>query len=83
MQTLTVEITDESALKVLRDLEKKRFIKILDDPRKSSPALPGNPMTPEQFREWIGEAEASETMSFDEAYKAWQKEQKQLLNPIK
>jgi hypothetical protein len=81
MQTITLEITNSNALKVLRDLEEKHFIKIIDMPKRTSLALPGNPLTSEKFREWIGEAEKSETMSLQEAKEAWQKETAHLLNP--
>src|SRR5258706_420036 len=44
MQTLTVQVTNQNALKALHTLEEKHFIKIIDDSDLHSAALPGNPL---------------------------------------
>lgn len=83
MQTVTVEITHENALKALRALEGKRFIKIISESKKIFPALPGRPLTSEEFRNWIAEAEKGDTISLKDAKAAWAKQRKQLLKLVK
>lgn len=84
MQTVTIELTNENALKVLQDLEEKHFIKILSESESNSPALPGGrPLTSEEFRNWIAEAEKGDTMSLKEAKAAWAKQSKKLLKGVK
>ena len=43
MQTLTIQITNNSGLKALHALEEKRYIKIVEDNDFDSPSLPGAP----------------------------------------
>ncbi len=64
MQTLTVQITNNNALKALYDLEDKRFIKIVKSPGFASPALPGKEMDLPAFEAWIADAEAAPSLSF-------------------
>lgn len=80
MQTLTVEITNENALKVLQDLHQKHHIKILPNPDLNSPVFPGEPFTETEFQEWIAVRENSETLSLPEAKNEWAKKRDNLLN---
>jgi hypothetical protein len=79
MQTLTVEITNADALKILQDLEEKRFIKILRNPDVNSLVFPGEPLTEEELKRWVEGRESGETMSLKTAKKQWEKQEKQLL----
>lgn len=79
MQTLTVEITNENALKVLQDLHQKHHIRILPNPDLNSPVFPGEPLTETEFQEWIALREGSETLSLPEAKNEWAKKRERLL----
>ncbi len=71
MQTLTVQVTHQSAIKTLRDLEVKRFIRIVENPGIASPALAGSPLSVNAFKEWIKEAEEGDTVSLKDAKQKW------------
>lgn len=79
MQTLTVEITNNNALKVLQDLQEKHFINIRIGQDLNSPVFPGEPLTQEQFKEFISGRENGSSMSLKEAKSKWTKKKKQLL----
>lgn len=79
MQTLTVEITDDNAIKVLQYLEEKQHIKILSMPHFNSPVFHGSPLTESQFTEWISERENSKTLSLTEVKNEWAKKRESLL----
>ena len=79
MQTLTLEITDNMALQVLKDLQEKRFIKILAKPNPKSFVFPGKPLSVEEFQDMIVEAENSGTLSLKEAKELWANQRKKLL----
>lgn len=83
MQTLTVEITNDNALKVLQDLQERHFINILAKPNLNSPVFPGDPLTTEEFREYILSRENGASMSIKEAKAKWAKKRKQLLKPVR
>jgi hypothetical protein len=83
MQTLTVEITNDNALKVLQDLQERHFINILAKPDLNSRVFPGEPLTTEEFREFILSRENGASMSLKEANAKWAKKRKQLLKPTK
>ena len=83
MQTLTVEITNNNALKVLQDLQEKHFINIRINPDLNSPVFPGEPLTQEEFKESISDRENGSGMSFKEAKTKWTKKKKQLLKLAK
>jgi hypothetical protein len=71
MQTVTVELTDRSARKALRDLEKKQLIRIVKSQRFESPALPGEPISQSAFEECIADAEKVPSISLKGAKSAW------------
>jgi hypothetical protein len=83
MQTIIIQITDESAIKTLQDLEEKRFIKIVNEPKEFSPFLPGKPLSSEEFKDWITEAEKADTISLKEAKTVWTRKRRQLLKLVK
>ncbi len=83
MQTLTVEITNDNALKVLQDLQERHFINILAKPNLNSLVFPGEPLTTEEFREYILSRENGASLSLKEANAKWAKKRKQLLKPAR
>ncbi|MEN8122611.1 MAG: hypothetical protein ABFS35_19875 [Bacteroidota bacterium] len=81
MQTITIELTNNNALKFLQDLENKHLIRILKGPVLNSYALPGEPLSEDDFKKWVEHAENSQTVSLTEAKQRWatQKEKLQKL----
>ncbi len=54
MKTLTVEITNDDALKVLHDLQEKRFINIIARPDLNSAVFPGESLLlPKNLKSYI------------------------------
>lgn len=78
MVLLTIEVTNEQALKKLQLLEQKQFIKINDDAKIDSPALPGKPLSLKAFKNWVKAAETTPVVSLKEARKKWAVKRKQL-----
>ncbi|RZJ20539.1 MAG: hypothetical protein EON51_14830 [Acinetobacter sp.] len=78
MQTITVEITNNEALKVLQDLQRKEFIKILGKSDSNSAALPGKPLSVEEFQDWVAQRENGPTVSLQQAKAVWAKQRSQL-----
>jgi hypothetical protein len=78
MQKLTVQITNSSALKALRGLGEKHFIKIVKCPDLSSPSLPGKEMDLPAFEAWISYAESARTVTLKDAKSRWVPRKKQL-----
>lgn len=78
MQTLTVQVTNQNALKALHILEEKKFIRIVDDSYLDSAVLPGVPMPLKAFKKWIADAEATATVSLKEAKQKWANKKNQL-----
>ena len=73
MQTLTVEITNNDALKVLQSLQEKRLIKIFTRPKVDSIVFTGKALSAEEFKEMIDIAEQCETISLKEAKVSWER----------
>ena len=82
-QTITVEITNESALMVLQDLQEKHFINIIIKPDFDSLVFPGKPLTTKEFKEWIEKRESAPSMTLKEAKAKWEKKEKKLLKITK
>ncbi len=80
MQTLTIELTGINSLKAIKDLEHKNLIRIVNDIDFSSYALPGDPISEDDFKKWIEYAENSPTVSITEAKQKWDKQKKELKN---
>jgi hypothetical protein len=78
MKTITIELTGNSSLKALQDLEHKHLIRILKEPDLSSYSLPGEPINSEDFRRWVEYAENSPTLSLTEAKLRWAEQTKKL-----
>ncbi len=78
MQTVTVQLTDKSARKALRDLEQKHVIRIVKSPRFESPALPGKPADLSAFRTWIAAAEEAPSVSLKAAKSTWAAKRRKL-----
>ena len=78
MQTITIQVTDNSGLKAIHSLEKKQFLKIVDSQEFHSPALPGKPLNLQEFRNWITKTESSATINLKEAKAIWAGKRKQL-----
>jgi len=78
MQTLTVQIRNSNALKALHTLAEKHFIKIVDDANLDSPALPGGQLSLKAFKNWVSNAENTDTVDLKEAKSKWASKRKQL-----
>lgn len=83
MQTITIELTDTNSLKALQELEHKRLIRIVREPDLNSIALPGKPISEEDFRKWVEYAEGSPTVSLSEAKQRWATQKKKLQKLIR
>ncbi len=79
MQTLTLEITNNNALKTLHALEEKQFINILDRFVLNSPSLPGKKISLTAFKNWIANAEDNPVVDIKEAKSRWANKRKQLI----
>lgn len=78
MQTIRIELTDSNSLKALQELEQKRLIRIVNEPDIDSFALPGEPVSEEDFSKWIEYAENTSTVSLSEAKQRWATQKKKL-----
>ena len=83
MQILTIELTNNKSLKALEELEHKRLIRIIKEPDLNSYALPGEPVSVEDFRRWVKYAEDSPTVSLSDAKKRWEIKKKNLQKLIR
>ncbi|MEO6721004.1 MAG: hypothetical protein ABIN67_11565 [Ferruginibacter sp.] len=79
MQTITVEITNNNALKVLQELQEKHFINIIPEPDLNAAVFPGKPLTTKEFKDFIDARENGKSLTLKEAKIKWQKKKKQLL----
>ena len=78
MQTLTIQITDNTALQTLYALEEKHLIKIVEENEIDSPVLPGEPLTWKAFKSWIAASEKVPAISLNDLQARWQNKRKQL-----
>ncbi len=83
MQTLTIEITGNEALATLKALEEKSLIRILSNPRLDLFALPGEPVSDKDFKQWVEYAEQSETVSLTEALQRWESQKRKIQRLIR
>ncbi len=83
MQTVTIELTDNNSLKALQDLEQKHLIGIVKEPDLNSYALPGEPMSEQDFKKWVEYTEDSPTVSITEAKQRWATQKKKLQKLIR
>lgn len=78
MQTLTIQIIDDSSLQVIHSLERKHAIKVIEETSFATPSLPGKPMTLKAFKSWIYDAENASVLDIHEAKLRWEGKRKQL-----
>lgn len=78
MQTLTIQITNEGALKTIHALEERKAIKVIDNVSLDSPSVPGKPLSLKAFKSWIMESEEAPTVSLKEAKFQWKSKMKRL-----
>jgi len=84
MQTVLVELRDNKAFEELHNLEAKHLIRIVNENKTgSSYALPGEPVSVEDFRKWIEYAENTPTISLTQAKQQWQAQKKKLQQLIR
>ena len=83
MKTLKIELTDSKAYHLLQELEDKHLIRIVKEPDLSSYALPGKPMSEEDFKKWVEYADDSSTLSFAEAKERWATQKEKLQKRIR
>ena len=83
MQTITVELTGQKSLKALRDLEHKHLIRIIKEADFNSCSLPGEPISEEDFKNWLDYAENNSTVSLTEARQKWVIQKKKLQKLIR
>jgi hypothetical protein len=82
MQILMVELTHAKALKAIRDLEQQQLIRIIKDTKAEPFALPGEPMSDDEFKKWVDIAEASTTVSLSDAKQRWETQKQELWHLI-
>lgn len=80
MQTITLQITNKSAISAIKDLEKRHFVKILEDSLLSSYSLPGSRLSIKQFKEWVKASESLPTVKFSKAKEKWASKKSHLEN---
>jgi len=80
MQTLTIQVHNDAAMKAIHVLEEKQAIRIIEQSLvdTESPALAGQPLTIKAFENWISQAEAAPSVSLKEAQSQWAKQRKEL-----
>jgi hypothetical protein len=78
MQTITLQINNDVALDVIKDLETKHFVSVLEKSDMEIPALSGAALSIKEFRSWIQDAEQTSTLSLSEANATWEVKRKQL-----
>jgi hypothetical protein len=83
MQTFTVQITNDNAVKVLHELEAKHHITIIAKSNPDSPALPGKPLSPQQLKELVLSREQGRSMSLKQARAKWNKMRKEIFRTAK
>ncbi len=81
MQSLKIELIKDNSLQALQELEEKRLIRIVKEPKSNSYALPRSEIDEEDFKKWVEYIEDSPTISLTEAEQKWaaQKEKLQKL----
>lgn len=80
MSSITIELKGEDALKALEDLKQKDLIRIVKEPDFNLYTLPGEPVSDDDFRNWIEFAENTPTINLNEAKQRWEDQKKKLQN---
>ena len=81
MQAFTVEIKNDDALKALQDLQEKHFINILSTPNLDSHVFPGEPLSAEEFKNFIDRRENGDFIPLKHVKESWAKKKKKLQAP--
>ena len=76
--TLTIELLNSDALKSLKDLEHQHLIRIVEKPELASYALPGEPLSVKEFKDWVEYAEDSPSVNLSEAKQRWATQKEKL-----
>lgn len=80
METITISINNEDGRKIIRELQEKKLVTVIDTPDLNSLVFPGEPVSEEEFKTWIALREEGESMSLAEAKAKWAEKEKQLFN---
>jgi hypothetical protein len=83
MQKLIIELKNRNSLKALQELEHKHLIRIVKEPDLNSYALPGEPISEEDFQRLVEYTEDSPTVSITEAKQRWATQKKKLQKLIR
>ena len=83
MEKLIIELTDSQSLKALQELESRQLIRILKKPDLNALALAGEPITEEDFKNWVRYAEESPMVSIQEARQKWAAQKEKLRKSIR
>ena len=78
MRTVTVNVPNDNAFKLLKDLERNKVLTIAKDPAVNSFDLPGDPVSVLDFKKWVKDAENMTTISLSDAKTKWGHKRKQL-----
>jgi hypothetical protein len=78
MDKVIIELTGDNSLKALKELENRKLIRILRNPKQASYALAGEPISEVDFKNWIEYAENTPTLSLNEAKKQWSSQKRKL-----
>jgi len=83
MKTLTVEVKNENALRLMQDLELNKVIRIIKKPEIDYFSLSGDSLNIQDFKKWIKDAEQADFISLTEAKSKWEQKKKQIEKLIK
>ncbi|HSM47336.1 MAG TPA: hypothetical protein VK872_05930 [Draconibacterium sp.] len=83
MDKVIIELTGDNSLKALKELENRKLIRILRNPKQVSYALPGEPISDIDFKNWIEYAENAPTLTLNEAKQQWSSQKRKLQDTIR
>jgi hypothetical protein len=83
MQTIQIELTNDSSFQALKELENKKLIRIINKPTHKSYSLPGEGMSEDDFRNWIALAEEAPSVEFNQAKMRWNTQSEKLKKYIR
>jgi hypothetical protein len=83
MDKIIIELTGDNSLKALKELENRKLIRILRNPKQVSYALPGEPISDIDFKNWIEYAENTPTLTLNEAKQQWSSQKRKLQDTIR
>jgi hypothetical protein len=81
MQTISLQINNDSALKTWRGIEPRHVISILENSNVDSLSLPGPALNLNEFKSWIRNAEQTSTVFLNDVKEKWASKRKQLQKP--